>query len=126
VESAQALREATLGIRVEAGGEVTFVGEGAKGRGAKEGAEGAVIATVGIAAIAGPVWVVEGLAARWAPAKGRRIWRRGIVALIAVAMLIAAFQVVAAARASPLWLLASPLLLLADAAFMRYRATRAE
>jgi hypothetical protein len=39
--------------------------------------------------------------------------------------LIAAFQVAAAARASPLWLLASPILLLADALAMRYRARRA-
>jgi hypothetical protein len=69
--------------------------------------------------------VVEGIAARSPQARGRRIWRRGIVALIAVATLIAAFQVVAAGRASPLWLLASPLLLLADAGLMRYRATRA-
>jgi hypothetical protein len=128
VEGDGVLREATLGIRVEAGGAVTFVGEAAVLRertGLPEKAEGVTIATLALAAFACPVWVVEGLGGRSPPARGRRSLRRAIVALIAVATLIAAFQVVAAGRASPLWLLASPLLLLADAAAMRYRAGRA-
>lgn len=128
VEGDQALREATLGIRVEAGGSVTFVGEPEalkkESTGLPEMAEEAAIATLGIAAFACPVWVVEGLETRSRPAKDRR-YRRGIVALIAIAMLIAAFQVAAAARASPIWLLASPILLLADALAMRYRDRRA-
>lgn len=124
----QALVEVTLGIRVDAGGDVTFVGEAAaqeERTAVSRSAKNATIATLGLAAFACPLWVVEGLAASSPAARRGKSWRRGIVALIAVAALIAAFQVVAAALASPLWLLASPLLLLADAAFMRYRATRA-
>lgn len=126
-EGDRALFEATLGIRVDAGGDVTFAGEPeASIKTVTSGAaKEATIATIGLAALVCPMWVVEGLSARNPPARGRRVFRRGMVALVAAAMLIAAFQVVAAARASPVWLLASPLLLLADTVFMRYRATRA-
>lgn len=125
-----ALREATLGVRVEAGGVVTFVGDAAaasaESMALPEEAEQAAIATLALAAIACPVWVVEGMAGRAGPARNRRGRKavRAIVGLGAVALLIAAFQIVAAARASPFVLVASPLLLLADAAAMRYRAAR--
>lgn len=126
-----AMVEATLGVRVEAGGRVTCERgrAGAEAETEKEaggagslaspqgaGGAGAAVGAIGLCAIACPVWVAV---------RATSAIRRGSVALAAIAGLIAAFQAVALGRGSPLLLFFAPLLLLADAALARYGARRA-
>ncbi len=109
------LREATLGITVDAYGTLAL---GARAAAASSplpaaAARVAVIA-LGLAAIVGPIWLVEG--------EGRGPARRAAVGAAAVAAAVAAFQLVAAGRA-PAWvLLAGPAVLVMDVAAGRARA----
>lgn len=117
------LREVTMGIRVERGGRVAFLGESApeKKKAASETAlgglprnegEAGASAALALCAIACPVWVAV---------RGSLIRKAG-VGLVATFAVLVAFQAVAMNRGSPLLLGAAPLLLLADAFAARYRA----
>lgn len=121
----RSLLEITMGVRVERGGRVTFLDEGAappvgaalqRRTLASSSSRAAIAATFAVAlcAFACPIWV----------AVRSSLLRKAIVGLIAVFALIAAFQAVAAERASATFalLLASPSLLLADALVARYRS----
>lgn len=116
-EGEAAMREVTLGARVGPGGALELVGRPAEARGGRlsegalpGGARGAVIATLAAASIACPLWI--------AAARSRR--GTIVAGVFAVALLIVGFHAAAAGRAHPAWLLAAPLLLLADA--LRYGA----
>lgn len=121
VEGSGAMREETLGIRVLAGGGLSVLG-GSAGWSSRStfssalapGAASATAAALALAALACPVW----------SAVYSRPLRKALVGFGALALLIGAFQVVAAHRAWPPVLLAAPLVLLADAVVARYLARR--
>jgi hypothetical protein len=103
------LRETTLGITVDAAGALGLGARAAASLPAVPGgaARLAMLVLV-LSAIVGPAWLVTG--------EGGSPARRAVVGAAAIAAAIAAFQMVAAGRASPWALVAAPIVLLVDAA----------
>ncbi len=107
------LREATLGLRIGAHGELMMeVPRAVAGR-LPAGATGFALAALVAAAVGCPAWVAVA---------GGSVARRAAVGTVAVAVAIVAFQGVAAGRV-PAWVLVvAPLVLMGDAVLTGARA----